>query len=427
MGHLAIEVLNPEDAVIGRLDRTSSRPQAAAFGEQDVTIPGALPVDDLVWHRLRYRFTYQGGQAAALQRITSISRILRRPVVHVLGQQSYLTGGAAAVRLIVTEGGRTRPWSLRGRCASNCSRQGQKPQALYTGRLNDRGTTGPISAFPRGLAGSYSLRYIAETAIGEAEHTQQIRLEDKASILLTTEKPVYQPGQTIHVRALALDRASHQAAADRQLTFEVEDSRGNKVFRKATQTDTYGIASAEFSLADEVNLGAYHLRALMDDGERPTRPRSRSTSSATCCPRFKVDVDLAGNDAQSQTRLSPGRSRHRHRPRQLFLRQAGGSRGGRQSKLPRWTWRVSMPAQSRAKPTPKAPFVSTFACPISSPASRSATALPRVLIEATVKDNAGHSRNPRRAGHRQRIAAADHRRAGKRQRWFRVSKTRFSF
>ena len=34
-----------------------------------------------------------------------------------------------------------------------------------------------------------------------------MRLEDKVSILLTTEKPIYQPGQTIHVRALALDRA----------------------------------------------------------------------------------------------------------------------------------------------------------------------------------------------------------------------------
>ena len=59
-----------------------------------------------------------------------------------------------------------------------------------------------------------------------------MRLEDKVSILLTTEKPIYQPGQTIHVRALALDRSNHEAAASRKLTFEVEDSRGNKVFKK---------------------------------------------------------------------------------------------------------------------------------------------------------------------------------------------------
>ena len=68
-------------------------------------------------------------------------------------------------------------------------------------------------------------------------------------ILLTSEKPLYQPGQTIHARALALDRSDHDAAAKRKLTFEVEDSRGNKVFKKVTATDEFGVASAEFSLA----------------------------------------------------------------------------------------------------------------------------------------------------------------------------------
>ena len=109
------------------------------------------------------------------------------------------------------------------------------------------------------------MRYVADTPIGSTEYTQPVQLEDKASILLTTEKPIYQPGQTIHVRALALDRADHKADSDRKLTFELEDSRGNKVFKKTTETDKFGIASAEFSLADEVNLGTYHLRALMGD------------------------------------------------------------------------------------------------------------------------------------------------------------------
>src|ERR1019366_7801874 len=56
-------------------------------------------------------------------------------------------------------------------------------------------------------------------------------------------RPLNGPGQTLHVRALALDRSNHEAAANRKLTFGVEDSRGNKVFKKATQTDKFGIAS----------------------------------------------------------------------------------------------------------------------------------------------------------------------------------------
>ena len=39
-----------------------------------------------------------------------------------------------------------------------------------------------------------------------------------------------------------------KADADRKLTFELEDPRGNKVFKKITATDSFGIASAEFWL-----------------------------------------------------------------------------------------------------------------------------------------------------------------------------------
>jgi uncharacterized protein YfaS (alpha-2-macroglobulin family) len=147
--------------------------------------------------------------------------------------------------------------------------------------------------FPDGLAGSYQLRYAVDTPIGSAEFSQPVRLEDNVSLLLTTEKPVYQPGQTINVRALALDRSNHEAVANRKLTFEVEDSRGNKVFKKSTESDEFGIVSAEFGLADEVNKGTYHLRALMGDAE------TGSTNSAEIAlnveryvlPKFKVAVD----------------------------------------------------------------------------------------------------------------------------------------
>src|SRR5260370_35032301 len=195
----------------------------------------------------------------------SISQILRTPVMHVLGQQSYLTGGPAAVRVILTDSKNEAiagPSSVRIELAA----PDQKPRVLFTGRLNRRGTTEAQFQFPAGVVGTYPLRYVVETPIGSTEFTQQVRLEEKVSILLTTEKPIYQPGQTIHVGSLALDRSNHEATANRKLTFEVEDSRGNKVFKKVTQTDKFGIASAEFGLADEVNLGTYHLRALMGEG-----------------------------------------------------------------------------------------------------------------------------------------------------------------
>ncbi len=306
-GTLVMEILNPEDGVSARFERHVSAAVGRAVWRQDLELPKFLALDDLVWHRLRYRFTYEGDARAAVEGLSSISRILRLPSVHVLSQQSYLSGAPAAVRLIATERDKSAPVTS-GSVRIELDKSGEKPRLLYTGILNNRGTTQANFRFPAGLAGTYSLRYALDTNIGPAEYVQPIRLEDKAAILLTTEKPVYQPGQTIHARALALDRSNHQAVSARKLTFEVEDSRGNKVFRKITQTDAYGVASAEFALADEVNLGAYHLRAAMegDRGGPSANADMALQVQRYVLPRFKVAVELAGNDAKAKRGYRPG-------------------------------------------------------------------------------------------------------------------------
>ncbi|MDR3698293.1 MAG: MG2 domain-containing protein [Candidatus Sulfopaludibacter sp.] len=283
-GQLTVEVLSPEDEVLGRVELRVEAGAAPGTWSVEVPLSKALPVEDLVWHRVRYCFTYSGQKEPALEGTDSISSILRRPVVHILGQQTYLAGGNAAVRVILTD---SKNQPVAG--GSTLRIEGAKGQLLFSGRLNARGTAEAQFRLPVGVTGAYTLRYAVETPIGAAEYSEQVRLEDKASILLTTEKPIYQPGQTMHVRALALDRSRHEATANRALTFEVEDSRGNKVFRKAAQTDRFGIASAEFGLADEVNLGTYHLRALMGEN----RAELALQVERYVLPKFKVAVEFA--------------------------------------------------------------------------------------------------------------------------------------
>jgi uncharacterized protein YfaS (alpha-2-macroglobulin family) len=286
-GQLVVEVLNPEDKVLGRSERLAS----VGALKSEVRLEKPLALDDLVWQRIRYRFAYRGQTGVALQGIESISNVLRRPVLHILGQQTYLAGGPAAVRIVVTDS-KNQAIAGPGSIKIGLLTQDQKSQLLFTGQTNERGTTAAQFRFPARLSGSYSLRYMVDTPIGSTEFTQPVRIEDKASILLTTEKPLYQPGQTIHVRALALDRSNHEASASRKLTFELEDSRGNKVFKKATQTDRFGVASAEFALADEVNLGTYHLRAVMDDNTA----ESALSVERYVLPKFKVSFEFGGTD-----------------------------------------------------------------------------------------------------------------------------------
>ncbi len=305
-GQLTLEVLNPENEVLGRAERRVEVAEGKGRWQEDIKLEKPLPLEDLVWDRMRYRFEYADAKASAIEGTESISQIIRTPVVHILGQQSYIAGGPAAIRVIVTDS-RNEIIAGSGSVKIELLGSGQKSQLLFNGKLNHRGTTEAEFQFPNGLVGNYQLRYVADTSIGSTEFTQSVRLEDKVSILLTTEKPIYQPGQTIHVRALALDRSDHEAASSRDLTFEVEDSRGNKVFKKATRTDKFGIASAEFGLADEVNLGTYHLRALMGQPDAPSNTAEIALNvQRYVLPKFKVAVDFAGKDSKARRGYRPG-------------------------------------------------------------------------------------------------------------------------
>src|SRR5580658_2824886 len=389
-GKLTVEVLDPEDKILGRAETQVAIGEGLGRWREDIRLDKPLAVDDLVWHRVRYRYVYDDQRAAALEGTESISQILRAPVVHILGQQAYLSGGAAAVRVIVTDS-KNEAIAGAGTVRIELAVGEQNPRVLFTGGLNRRGTTEAQFRFPAGLTGSQQLRYVVDTPIGSTEYTQRVRLEDKVSILLTTEKPIYQPSQTIHVRALALDRSNHEAAANRKLTFELEDSRGNKVFRKATETDKFGIASAEFALADEVNLGTYHLRALMGEAESPTNTAEIALNvERYVLPKFKVAVQLAGNGKKTKRGYRPGdRVKGTVRANYFFGKPVNGAEisvkatsmdvavfevGSAQGKTDRdgsYEFELKLPAYFAGRPL-----------------SQGAA---RVLVEATVKDSAGHA------------------------------------
>src|SRR5262249_10552154 len=101
-GELTIEILNPEDGVVGRAERRETVAEGPGRWQEDIKLAKPMASEDLVWHRLRYRFVYAAGQGAAIEGTDSISQVLRTPVVHILGHQSYLTAGPPPPPTILT-------------------------------------------------------------------------------------------------------------------------------------------------------------------------------------------------------------------------------------------------------------------------------------------------------------------------------------
>ncbi|MCP5047338.1 MAG: hypothetical protein GY940_09220, partial [bacterium] len=133
--------------------------------------------------------------------------------------------------------------------------------------------------------GDYDLYVNTRSGDGEDSIKRSVRIVRAWKILLTTDKPLYQPGQVIHIRSLALSTINGKPAGNKEITLEVEDAKGNKVFKKTLSTSKYGVVGTGFTLAHELNMGLYTIRARLgkDTSEK------KVTVKRYVLPKFKID------------------------------------------------------------------------------------------------------------------------------------------
>src|SRR5262249_48907008 len=100
------------------------------------------------------------------------------------------------------------------------------------------------------------------------------------------DKPVYQPGQKIQLRALALRRPDLLPVAEESATFLISDPRGNVIYKEAGKTSAFGITAAECELASEVLEGTYNVQCKVGD----TESRRSVEVMKYVLPKFKIDA-----------------------------------------------------------------------------------------------------------------------------------------
>jgi len=183
----------------------------------------------------------------------------------VLGQNQFLSGGPASLRIITMDEKTQEP--LEGIETIVKFIKDDKGREFFTGTTDEQGTVEANFIMPSDIEGKGQLKIIAISGGEEESLTVDISVKKSYQLLLTTDKPLYQPGQTINLRLLALSRANMQPVEKIPVTFEIEDAKGNKVFKKTETLSEFGVASAKFTLADEVNMGEYHIKALVEKEE----------------------------------------------------------------------------------------------------------------------------------------------------------------
>lgn len=91
--------------------------------------------------------------------------------------------------------------------------------------------------------------------------------DQNGSVFLTSDKPLYQPGQSFSARGLYFD-VNNVVVADAELEFTIEDEDDTVLYRQKVKTSDFGIAAISWTIPENAKLGNYRLRVEADDDLR---------------------------------------------------------------------------------------------------------------------------------------------------------------
>ena len=130
--------------------------------------------------------------------------------------------------------------------------------------------------------GQYQFRIQGE----EFDDTATLRVESAVALFIETDKPIYKPGQDVRMRVLRLDAELKPLVGD--VTVEVQDAKGIKVYRQVARTDDFGMATLTMPLSTEPNLGVWKVTAHSDQQMAQLDVRVERY----VLPKYEVDVNL---------------------------------------------------------------------------------------------------------------------------------------
>jgi hypothetical protein len=265
---IEVELLEPRGAVVSRGVRTLSlRP-----GRMDVSVPiepslSALDpaeASQLLYYRSRYRVAplSAASEIHPLDGTISVSELtsdlFELDIVHA----EYARAGRLHQVIVATRhpatGNPVADVRIEGSLAGD---------VRVLGRASATTDSEGIAALDLPLAGdvegSAMLTVRAFKGPAFLEKENEVFVYRAGIPLLTTDKSLYQPGQTLHMRLLAFD-ASRRAIDGAEAWFKVLDEEQRLVFASDATTSRFGIASADWPIPESARLGKYRVETGLE-------------------------------------------------------------------------------------------------------------------------------------------------------------------
>ncbi|MFZ2360189.1 MAG: MG2 domain-containing protein, partial [Anaerolineae bacterium] len=202
----------------------------------------------------------------------------------VLGQDTLAPGSQAALRVVVNNAQDNQP--IAGANVDVQMRQAGLARTVFNGVTDATGSAPVQFDVPADWEGNAELIVSTASDLGQDEVVAPVLLKRSYRLLLSSDKPVYQPGETIHLRTLALGTVDETPASGAVTLFEVFDATGRQLLSQQQMSSQFGIAATDLPLAVDTPLGQYQLRATLGD----TVSELSVTLGQAPLPTFLVDV-----------------------------------------------------------------------------------------------------------------------------------------
>lgn len=134
--------------------------------------------------------------------------------------------------------------------------------------------------------GDYQLRVRADTAAGEASLDVPLGLYAPARVHVLTDRPLYEPGNTVRFRALALRARDLTPLEDRPGTWTVLDPSGQVLLEERAPSGEWGVVAGSFPLDQGAPSGDWTVR--WSSGEASGQATIRVEPFTL--PRFRVEL-----------------------------------------------------------------------------------------------------------------------------------------
>jgi uncharacterized protein YfaS (alpha-2-macroglobulin family) len=220
----------------------------------DLPLPGKVAhQEDLV----RYNLRIDDGTSDGIRIRRSLLAVVPAYEIQLEGPSSVSKAKQGAWRVRLRDAFTKRP--LADQAVTLTLKKGDADVSTLDGKTSATGDATFDLSVP--ATGSYTL--VATVAAQGTSNTTGGSVsvnEPGGKVLLTTDKPIYKPGQLVHIRALSLAEGANTPVAGAPILFEMQDGKGNKIMKRSGSTDAWGIASTDMQLGNVLNEGTFKVK-----------------------------------------------------------------------------------------------------------------------------------------------------------------------